>query len=234
MALHLRVKNNMKHFLFLFCGLFFSTFFLLKAQNGSISFSSLNLSSNAHANALGGTNISIIDADASLATQNPALLGPEMANQVVLSYMNYTDDIQLGNAYYSHSINERGAWMAGAEYLDYGSFRQTTSDNQQVGTFTAKEIMAQGIIGYDINDNLRGGVSAKLLYAAYESYTSAALAVDLGLNYYLPEKEASFSIVARNLGGQLKRFDEKRESLPFDLQAGYSQMLIILLLRLNM
>ena len=52
-----------------------------------------------------------------------------------------------------------------------------------------------------------------------------ALAVDLGLNYYNSEKEYSLSLVARNLGGQLKRYANVYGNLPWDICFGYSQIL---------
>ena len=52
---------------------------------------------------------------------------------------------------------------------------------------------------------------------------SLALGVDLGLNYYNADKTFSVSLVARNLGGQVKSFDEMQEPLPFNLLVGVSK-----------
>jgi len=49
--------------------------------------------------------------------------------------------------------------------------------------------------------------------------------VDLGLNYLSANAHTSLSIVARNLGGQLKAFHDKHEKLPFDLCLGFTQEL---------
>ncbi|MEG1586982.1 MAG: type IX secretion system protein PorQ [Bacteroidales bacterium] len=210
-----------KYFLF-FSGLF-CCFFLLNAQNGHSVFGFLDFPASSHANALGGANISLVDTDLSMANQNPALLGAELANQVALNYMHYIKEVNVGGALYAHALGERGAWAVGAQFVDYGKFIHTSADNQVLGTFGAKDIAVNGMIGYDIASRIRGGVNAKFIYSAYESYSSVALAVDLGLNYYNEEKDLSFAILARNLGGQLKPFDEVRESLPFDLQLGYTQ-----------
>ena len=72
---------------------------------------------------------------------------------------------------------------------------------------------------------MRGGVNAKVIYSSYEQYTSWALAVDLGLNYYNADNDLSLSLVARNLGGQIKRYNDTFERMPFDLQIGYTQSL---------
>ncbi len=196
-----------------------------KAQVGHSVFGFLDFPFSSHANALGGENISIVGTDLSMVSQNPALLGPEMSNQVSLKYMRYIKGVNLAGAQYSRAINDNGAWAIGAHYLDYGSFTHTTEANEVIGTFGAKDLCMDATIGYNISDMWRGGVTAKFLYSAYESYTSLALAVDLGVNYYNPVNTASFSVVVRNLGGQLKKFDQIRETLPVDLQIGYSQHL---------
>ena len=93
------------------------------------------------------------------------------------------------------------------------------------GEFSPKDIVFNGIYAHDITTTLRGGVNAKVIYSSYEQYTSWALAVDLGLNYYNADNDLSLSLVARNLGGQIKRYNDTFERMPFDLQIGYTQSL---------
>jgi hypothetical protein len=59
------------------------------------------------------------------------------------------------------------------------------------------------------------------------------LGVDLGLNYYNPETMLSLSVVARNLGGQVKTFDEIHEAIPFNLLVGLSKTLAHAPIRLS-
>ena len=51
------------------------------------------------------------------------------------------------------------------------------------------------------------------------------MATDLGLNYYDPDHDMSLSLVLKNLGGQIKRFDNAYDRLPFDIQLGWMQRL---------
>jgi hypothetical protein len=192
-------------------------------QNGHSIFGFLDLPYSSRANALGGTNISVVSSDLSMAWCNPALLGGEHANELSLSYMRYIKGVNVGSALYARNFGERGAWGVGAQFADYGSFVETSADNQVLGSFGAKDIALNGMMSYDIADRLRGGVNAKFIYSSYADYTSLALAVDLGLNYFNYEKDRSLSLTVRNLGGQLKAFDDKRESLPIDLQLGFTQ-----------
>ena len=64
---------------------------------------------------------------------------------------------------------------------------------------------------------------ANLIYSHYDSYSSVAIGIDLGLNYYREESDFSASIVGKNLGGQLKSFEERHEKLPAELQMGFSK-----------
>ena len=59
------------------------------------------------------------------------------------------------------------------------------------------------------------------------------MGVDLGLNYYDPDYEWSVSAVAKNLGGELKAYDEKYNKMPLDVQLGVSKTFNFLPIRLS-
>ena len=52
-----------------------------------------------------------------------------------------------------------------------------------------------------------------------------AVGVDLGLNCYWEGSDLSIAAVAKNLGGQVKAYDDEFEKIPFDLQVGVSKRL---------
>ena len=62
--------------------------FAVRAQEVS-GYGYLELPVSARGLALGGTSISVVEPDLSLVEQNPALLCPQMENQMVLAYTNY-------------------------------------------------------------------------------------------------------------------------------------------------
>ena len=70
---------------------------------------------------------------------------------------------------------------------------------------------------------LRGGATLKLLYSSYGDYTALAVATDLGINYYNPDRDLSLSLVIANLGGQVKRFDQRYDRLPVDVRLGWTK-----------
>lgn len=183
----------------------------------------MNITSSARIYGLGGVNITLVDDDISVIDQNPALLGGEMGNMLSLNYMRYLGGSNFAGVRYGHSAGEHGAWAASIQYFGYGSMKETLPDGSVVGTFSPKDVAFGGTYSHDITDRLRGGIALKMLYSAYAEYTAFAVSTDLGINYYDADKDLSLSVVVANLGGQLKRFNERYDRLPFDIRLGWSQ-----------
>ena len=204
---------------------FFST--LSMAQNDSqTSYNFLRLPLSAHAAALGGDNITMTDDDVMMMFHNPALITGTSVGTLGLQYMNYMSGCNNVSAAYNMLVKEKRNIGIGIDYMGYGSIRHTDADNNDMGTYNASEMAFYGTLGYELASNLAGGISLKYVYGNISSYNSMAVAVDLGLNYYLPESEWSFGIAVKNLGGQIMAYDEKFEALPLDVQAGVSKRLI--------
>lgn len=196
-----------------------------RAQNGTSAYNFLDLPTSAHAFALGGGSVALIDDDVSLVDQNPALLGAEIEKQVGFTYMHWLGASNFASVRYGMSAGERGAWSTGLRYLNYGSFTATDADGTVTGTFTPQDIVFEGSYSHDFTDRLRGGIMLNAIYSNYEQYSAFALGVDLGINYYNEEKDLSLSVVLKNMGGQLKRFNNTYDRLPFDIRLGYMQSL---------
>ena len=205
----------------------------MRAQDGSTAYNFLNVTSSAKIYGLGGVNISLVDDDITVIDQNPALLGPEMSNMVALNYMRYIGGSNFAGLRYGHSAGEHGAWAALIQYFGYGAMKETLPDGSIVGSFSPKDVSFGGSYSHDITDRLRGGIDMKLLYSGYADYTAFAIATDLGINYYDPDRDMSLSLVVANLGGQVKRFNDTYDRLPFDVRLGWSQALGSLPLRLS-
>ena len=197
------------------------------AQNDSqTSYNFLRLPLSAHAAALGGDNITMTDDDVMMMFHNPALITGTSVGTLGLQYMNYMSGCNNVSAAYNMLVKEKWNIGIGIDYMGYGSIRHTDADNNDMGTYNASEMAFYGTLGYELASNLAGGISLKYVYGNISSYNSMAVAVDLGLNYYLPESEWSFGIAVKNLGGQIMAYDEKFEALPLDVQAGVSNRLI--------
>lgn len=183
----------------------------------------MNISSSSRIYGMGGINISLVNDEIQNIDQNPALLGSEMSGQVSVNYMRYLGGSNFAGARYGHSWGERGAWAASIQYFGYGSIKEVMPDGTIVGNFAPKDVSFSGQYSHDITDCLRGGINLKFLYSSYAEYTALAIATDLGINYYDPEKNLSLSVVLANMGGQVKRFTETYERVPFDVRLGWSQ-----------
>lgn len=194
------------------------------AQDGSTAYNYLNITSSSRIYGLGGVNITAVEDELSVTDQNPALLGPEMSNQILLDYMHYMGGSNFAGARYARAIGERGAWSAGVRYFGYGSIKATDEFGNINGTFSPTDVNFNGSFSYDITDRLRGGIALKFLYSSYESYSALAIATDLGINYYDPDTDFSASVVLANAGGQVKRFNETHDRLPFDIRLGIAKV----------
>lgn len=193
------------------------------AETGSTSYDFLNIPTSSAAYALGGTGIAIISDDVALADQNPALLGPEIEKQLSFSYMHYMGSGNFAGARFGTGAGENSAWAAGVRYLNYGSLTQFDPSGVAGGKFSPTDIVFEGSYSRDITSRWRGGVNLNLIYSHYDVYSAFAVSVDLGVNYYDDEHDLSLSLVLKNMGGQIKRFDKAYNRLPFDVQIGYMQ-----------
>ena len=221
----------MKKFVFaLFLGLF-ST--ILKAQESQTEYNFLRLPVSAHAAALGGDNITIIEDDPSLMFSNPALAASVSDMTVGLSYMNYMKGANYMGASFTKAMNDKATLAGGIQYMNYGKMKEVDENNVQLGEFNASEIAVEAIFSYELAKNLVGGITGKFITSYIGSYNSIAVGVDLGLNWYDPEREWSVSAVAKNLGGQVKAYDDNFGNMPFDLQLGVSKTFAALPVRVS-
>ncbi len=197
--------------------------FQSRGETGSTSYDFLNIPTSSHAYALGGTGIAIIDDDVTLADQNPALIGPELEKQVSIGYMYYMGSGSFASARYGMAAGDHGAWAFGLRYLNYGKLTEFDPSGVAGGEFSPSDIVIEGTYSHDISERWRGGINLNLIYSHYDIYSAFAIGVDLGVNYYDPDHDLSFSAVIKNAGGQVKRFAERYNRLPFDVQLGYMQ-----------
>lgn len=194
-----------------------------KAQDSRTGYNFLKLPVSAHAAALGGDNISIIEDDESMIFNNPALLSSVSDKTINLNYMNYMSGANTASAAFNRIIKERASVAASAQFIDYGKMKEMDENNVQTGEFSAKDISIAGYFSYMLTERIAGGITAKFVTSYIGDYNSIAMGIDLGLNYYDPEKEWSVSLVAKNLGGQMKAYDDQYDRMPIDVQFGASK-----------
>lgn len=203
------------------------------AQESQTAYNFLRLPVSAHAAALGGDNITIIEDDPSLMFSNPALLSSVSDKSINLNFMAYMAGATTASASFNRIIKEKATVAVTAQYMDYGKMKEMDANNVQTGEFSAKDIAVSGVFSYILGEKFVGGITAKIINSYIGDYSSWAVGVDLGLNYYDPEHEWSVSAVAKNLGGQLKAYDDDYEKMPLDVQLGVSKRFSALPFRLS-
>jgi hypothetical protein len=216
-----------------FVAIFILFALIIRAQESQEVYSFLRLPVSAHVAALGGDNITISDDDPTLIFHNPALIAGVTDKSLNLNYMTYMEGCKTASASFVKSWKERATWGVSAQYMDYGKMKQTTVENIEQGDFSAKDIALAGTFTYLLGNDFSGGITARFVSSTIGSYSSAAVAVDLGVNYLNEDNGLSLSAVAKNLGGQIKAYDDDFERIPLDLQLGITKRLIGSPLRLS-
>lgn len=217
-----------------FFALLFAVFAITAtAQESQTEYNFLRLPVGAHAAALGGENITIIEDDPALMFSNPALAASVNDKTIGLSYMNYMDGVNYMSASFNKILKEKATLAGGIQYVNYGKMKQTDENNVQSGEFSASDIAIDAIFSYQLSERIVGGITAKFIMSYIGSYSSMAVGIDLGVNYYDPDREWSISAVAKNLGGEVKAYDEEFGKMPLDLQVGVSKTFAALPVRLS-
>lgn len=192
-------------------------------QDSPSAYNFLNLPSSTLAYGLGGINLTAIEDDINSIDQNPGLLGAEVEMQLGANYMRYVGESNFAGVKFGRRAGDHGAWLAGVQYFGYGSIKGADINGNLTGEFSPKDMVINGMYAHDITDRWRGGINMKFIYSSYDAYSAIALATDLGVNYFDPETNLSFSAVIANLGGQVKRFHERYNRLPVDIRLGVSK-----------
>lgn len=195
----------------------------LQAQEGASAYHFLQFPQSSHTSALGGANISAVDDDVAAAMNNPALLSTVSDRTLSLNFMTYAAGSKAVGAAFAKAFGERHTGAVAAQYLGYGSMDETDAEGNVIGSFSAKDLSLTAGYAYLLNDRWAGGASVKMIYSKYAEFSSLALAVDVGLNYYDVDADFSASLALKNLGVQLKAFEDDHDHVPYDLQLGLSK-----------
>ena len=108
------------------------------AQESQTTYNFLRLPVSAHAAALGGDNVSIVDDDPSLMFSNPALLSSVSDKSINLNFMTYMAGVTTASASYNRIIRQKASVAVTAQYMDYGKMKEVDENNVQTGEFSEK------------------------------------------------------------------------------------------------
>ncbi|SFS77885.1 type IX secretion system protein PorQ [Lutibacter maritimus] len=186
----------------------------------------LNLTSSSRQAALGGKVITLIG-DINQPIWNPSTINSSIENQLAINYLNYLADISFISASYAHLINRNfGVIHTNISYLNYGNFISADEEGNETGNFKAYDLSFS--LGYAYNfegsDFFLGG-NIKFINSVIENFSSYGIGTDFGLLYYNEYSPYVVTLIVRNLGYQVKVYDEIREKLPLDISFGTSYKL---------
>lgn len=114
------------------------------AQESQTGYNFLRLPASAHAAALGGDNITLIEDDEALIFHNPALLSSVSDKTINLGYMNYMSGVNAASAAFNRIVKDKASWAVSAQYVDYGKMKQVDENNVQMGESSAKDVAVAG------------------------------------------------------------------------------------------
>lgn len=207
--------------------LLFSVSINAQTLGGNSVFNFLKLPNTPQLTALGGINVSQTSNDIGLAFNNPALLKPYMhtqMNAVFNSFYAGVENFHLSLGYYSEKLNTNFLW--GVNYFNYGSIQQTDASGNVFGNFKPTDWVMHLSASHSYMERWNGGVTLKFISSNYGQYRSNGVAMDVGVLYHDSSKLFSASVLVKNIGFQLKKYQgTTADDLPFDLQVGITKRL---------
>ena len=205
-------------FLILFCTEAFSQI------GGKYVYQFLNLVTSPRQAALGGKTVTIYDYDVNQGFFNPATINPEMDNRLSV---NYYGEVTYGTAAYAYTYDRHvQTFHVGVNYVNYGNFEGYDENGQKTSDFTGSEIALSFGYAYNIPwTDIFIGANGKLISSTLESYNSFGAAMDLGALYVDDYNDINIGLAIRNIGVQIKPYQDTNEKLPMEIVAGISQEL---------
>ena len=203
--------------------------FSARAQTigGSSVFNFLSLPNTPQLTGLGGVNVSQTSNDVGMAFYNPALLVPSMHTQMNAVFNAFYSGIQsyhLSLGYHSQELNTNFLW--GLHYFNYGDIQETDASGNIMGSLRPTDWVMQVSASRSYLKKWNYGAALKFINSNYGVYRSNGIGMDVGILYNDSASLFSASVLAKNMGFQLKKYYEgDAEDLPFDLIAGISKRL---------
>ncbi|HYM94035.1 MAG TPA: type IX secretion system protein PorQ [Chitinophagaceae bacterium] len=194
---------------------------------GNTVFNFLNFSNTPQLTALGGINISQTSNDVGLVFNNPALLRPAMHTQLNAVFNSFYAGINiyhLSLGYRNEKLNTNFSW--GLNYFNYGIIQQTDASGNVLGTLKPADWVMQLSASHSYMDKWNYGATFKFINSNYGQYRANGVAMDAGILYVDSARLFSASVVAKNMGFQLRKYaGTNAQDIPFDLEIGITKRL---------
>lgn len=190
--------------------------FSSNAQIGGESvFSTLHLQYSARHVGMGGNSITAIDEDLSVGLHAPSLLNSAHHKRAIFSHSILAGGINYGQFGYAQRIKEQDKfWSTSFRYASFGNMAHTLPTGEQVGTFSAGDIIASVGYGKRENEVLSYGANLNLAFSTLETYQAFAATVDFSGTLHFADKNTIITALVRNVGAQFKGYtSDSREAI---------------------
>jgi len=186
---------------------------------GNSTFDFLRIDVGARAAALGSSFVTSAN-DPNLIFYNPAGLTSLNHQQLSVGFFKHLLDVNSGYISYGREISDFGFVGGGIIYINYGEFKRTGEEGQQLGTYGAGEFLIVAGYGNEVIKDLSYGVNAKFIYSSIAEVHSTAAAIDIGAKYVMIPDRFILGASILNLGTQIDPYMNTREKLPLNLTIG--------------
>jgi len=176
----------------------------------------------ARAAALNGSFVSMT-ADPNVLFYNPASLATVSSPKFSLGYFKNLLDVNSGNLVFAQNLEGVGNIGLGIEYVNYGTFARTDESENDLGSFNASELALVAGYALMVDEESSVGANIKYIHSSIDSYTSTALAIDVGYLYQIPSENITIGGSILNVGSQLSEYGSTREPLPLDVVIGITK-----------
>ena len=170
---------------------------------GRVFDSFLEFPSSAHVAALGGHNVSYVGEDPMFSINNPAALTTGVDNLLYLNYSIYMANSGYGSALYSTKFSDVDAFAGSFQFAQYGRMKGFDESGVETGEFSAQEFAINATYSRQLNKYFTIGATFKPVLSTYETYTSFALAADIGVMFSDTTHLVSAGLAVTNIGGRI-------------------------------
>jgi len=208
----------------LFVHLLLSQLFLAQT-GGKNAFPFLNNAFSASIASLGGfTNATSDEAN------NSGIINPSLINTNAIGIYSVNQGILASGINYGQFATllklKKGYLLPNIRYIHYGKFNGYDENGVATNTFTAFDYILGVSYCYPVNKVISIGISPNIIGSQLETYNSFGISTNFGATFTHPNELLGVSIVAKNIGYQLKSYVPKNKStLPIDVQAAISYKL---------
>jgi long-subunit fatty acid transport protein len=151
---------------------------------------------------------------------SPAHTVSVQSSRAHVGYINHVAGIHIGSAAYSQPVGTDKGIGFGVYYLSSGTMKRTNESDEELGTFGVSyaDLNLSGAIR--LGDALSVGVGLQGLYGSIDTFFGLGLAGNFGATYQLPVDGLAAGLAVKNLGLQLKAFQDSLDPLPIDFGLG--------------